>query len=321
MKAKNSITPLVMPLIGVAGVSLSNTTIKDNLTDSETQFNTLKQIHEKFKPDCIFTFMDLTVEAESLGLKINFPENDSPAVSEHSIKNRALLEKVKASYKGITGRMDINIDTVKKLSENLDIKKGAYVIGPFSLACELCGVNDLLLNTLLDPELVNEFVDFTVDVISDYANKLFEAGADTVCVLEPTAMMLSAEQYEDFSLNPFKKLLNNVNNQPLILHICGNTTHLIDSMCKSGASALSLDWQVDFKEVIKHIPENIDLIGNLDPVKIFLNGDFQSVSEATRKLLDEMKGYSNFILSSGCDIPLETPLENIDTFMKAARNK
>ena len=315
----NNIQPLVMPLIGIAGTKITNTTIKENLTNSDIQFDTLNQIYKKFKPDCIFTFMDLTVEAESLGLKINFPENDTPAVSEHSIKDRAMLDELKSNYKGISGRMGIYIDTVKKLSEGLSVKKAAYVIGPFSLACELSGVNDLLLNTLMDPELVHEFVDFSVEVISDYTNKLFEAGADTVCVLEPTAMMLSVEQYEEFSLNPFKQLWSNVNNQPLILHICGNTTHLVDSMCKSGASALSLDWQVNFKDIIAKIPKHIELIGNLDPVKVFLNGNNESISEATIKLKEDMKEYPNFVLSSGCDLPLRTPLENIDVFMKTAR--
>lgn len=319
MEAVSNNKTQCVPLIGIAGVSLSNTTIKENLTNSEIQFDTINRICNRFKPDCIFTFMDLTVEVESLGLKINFPENESPSVSGHSIKNRALLEEVKANYKGISGRMNVFIDTVKKMSENIAIKKGAYVIGPFSLAGELCGVNDLLMNLIEDPEFAHGLIEFSLKVIADYSNKLFEAGADTVCVLEPTAMMLSADLYDEFSLEPFKKLLNKVDNRPLILHICGDTTHLVDGMCKSGASALSLDSLIDFKKIIKQIPTNIDLIGNLDPVGIFLNGDVKSVSGATSNLMEEMKGHSNFVLSSGCDLPLETPLENVDAFMKVAR--
>jgi uroporphyrinogen decarboxylase len=32
-----------------------------------------------------------------------------------------------------------------------------------------------------------------------------------------------------------------------------------------------------------------------------------------------MKAIKNFILSSGCDLPIGTPLENIEAFMKAGR--
>jgi uroporphyrinogen-III decarboxylase len=34
---------------------------------------------------------------------------------------------------------------------------------------------------------------------------------------------------------------------------------------------------------------------------------------------ESMKDTKNFILSPGCDIPISIPLENIEAFMKAAR--
>jgi DNA polymerase/3'-5' exonuclease PolX len=45
----------------------------------------------------------------------------------------------------------------------------------------------------------------------------------------------------------------------------------------------------------------------------------RQIAEATRSLRESMKDTKNFILSSGCDIPISTPLENIEAFMKAAR--
>ena len=311
--------PKVIPLIGITGIKLSNTTIKANLTNSETQFDTIKKIYNEYQPDGIFTFMDLTVEAEALGLKINFPENDSPSVLEHSIKNSSQLLNIKNNYNGISGRMNLFVETVKKLSTSLNTSIGAYVIGPFTLAGEMNGVNDLLLNTIINPDFVNELVAFSTEVIQDYTNELFDAGADSICILEPTAVMLSPEMYEKFSLQPFQQISKHISYKPLILHICGNTTHLVKKMVQSGASALSLDSIVDFKQIIKNIPPEMELIGNLDPVDIFLNGNIESISHATKCLKHEMRHFPNFVLSSGCDLPLETPLENIDAFMKSGR--
>lgn len=235
-----------IPLIGIAGMHLTGYSIKDNLTDSEKQFYTLKAIYEEYKPDGLFTFMNLTVEAEALGLKINFLEDDSPSVVEHSIKTPEQLKVLKRNYSGLSGRMELFADVVKLLKQSIDTTVGAYMIGPFSLAGEMNGVNDVLLNTIEALDFVDEMLAFNVRLISDYANSLFEAGADTVCVLEPTAVMLSTDLYERFSLNPFREILNEVDN-PLILHICGDTTHLVEQMEQSGASGLSLDASVDFK--------------------------------------------------------------------------
>lgn len=313
--------PKVIPLIGVTGVKLNNTSIKENLTNSDIQFDTISKIYHKYQPDGIFTFMDLTVEAEALGLKINFPENDAPSVLEHSIKTLEDLEKIKANYKGISGRMKVFVDTMKKMSASLPTVKGAYVIGPFTLAGELNGVNDILTNCVLHPEFVLDLVDFSTTVVKEYTENLFEAGADSVCVLDPTSMMLSPKMYEQFSLTAFQQISEYVNNKPLILHICGDTTHLVELMAKSGASALSLDSVVDFKAIIQKMPKEMELIGNLDPVDIFLNGTNESIAEATKCLKHQMRDYPNFVMSSGCDLPLETPLENVHAFMESAREE
>jgi len=310
---------LVIPLLGAPGVALSKTTLKENLTDSEVQHKTLSMLIDKFNPDGIFPMMDLSVEVEALGLKLNFPEDAHPSVAKNSIKKREDLEVLKDNWHGITGRMKVFIEVIEKIARKYSIIKGGYVIGPFTMAGELMGAHDIALKVMLNPELVFEFVNFSIEIISEYANALFDAGADTIAVLEPLAVILSSKKFKEFSLYPFKKLVSNLNNRPLILHICGNTNHLIKSMLDSGAIGLSLDSIIDFKKLKKIVPEEIALIGNLDPVKVFLQSTSNEVAEATRSLKESMKDTENFILSSGCDIPINTPLENIEAFMKAAR--
>ncbi|MBC7319786.1 uroporphyrinogen decarboxylase family protein [bacterium] len=309
----------VIPLLGAPGVQLSNTTLRANLTDASTQIKSLKLLIEKFQPDGIFVFMDLTVEAEALGLKIDFPENDNPSVRRHNIKTLDELEKIRTLYKGISGRMPVFIKVVEDLAKNYSLLKGAYTIGPFTLAGELIGVEDLMMNLILNPDLVHKFLEFTTIVIKDYANALLNAGADVVAVLEPTSVMLSPSQFREFSGGYFSILAEELK-APLILHICGNTKHLLEEMAKTKAIGLSLDSPVDLKEASDIIPNDIYLVGNLDPVKIFLLAKPQEVVNATKDLLKKMKGIKNFILSSGCDLPKDTPLENIEAFINTGKN-
>jgi uroporphyrinogen decarboxylase len=312
---------LVIPLLGAPGTILSKTTLKENLTNSEVQYKTLSILIDKFSPDGIFPMMDLTVEVEALGSEINFPENTNPSVAKPLIKNREDLKILKGNWQGISGRMKVFIEVMEKIAKKYSIIKGGYVIGPFTMAGEFMGANDIAMQAMLNPELVSELVNFSLEVISEYANALFNAGADAIAVLEPLAVILSPKKYKEFSLYPFKKLVSNLNNKSLILHICGNTNHLIKSMLDSGAVGLSLDSVINFEELKKIIPQEITLMGNLNPVKIFLQSTPDQVAEATKSLKESMKDTKNFILSSGCDIPVNTPLENIAAFMKAARGK
>ena len=312
---------LVIPLLGAPGTILSKTTLKENLTNSEVQYKTLSMLIDKFNPDGIFPMMDLTVEIETLGSETNFPENAYPSVAEPLIKNREDLEILKGNWQGISGRMKVFIEVMEKIAKKYSIIKAGYVIGPFTMAGELMGANDIAMQAMLNPELVSKLVNFSLEVIIEYANALFNAGADAIAVLEPLAVILSAKKYKEFSLYPFKKLVSNLNNKPLILHICGNTNHLIKSMCDSDAMGLSLDSVINFEELKKIIPQEITLMGNLNPVKIFLQSTPDQVAEATKSLKESMKDIKNFILSLGCDLPLNTPLKNIEAFMKAARGK
>ena len=187
------------------------------------------------------------------------------------------------------------------------------------MAGELMGAHNTALNVILNPGLVLECIEFSLQVITEYARTLFNAGADTIAVLEPLAVILSPEQYKEFSLKPFQKLVSNLDNRPLILHICGNTNHIIKLMCDSGAIGLSLDSGVSFKDLKKTVPKEIVLIGNLNPVNIFLRSIPEEITKVTKNLIEIMNDTENFILSSGCDILMETPLENIAAFMNAAR--
>ena len=105
----------------------------------------------------------------------------------------------------------------------------------------------------------------------------------------------------------------------MILHICGDTSHLVKNMCATGAQGLSLDSPVDLARAAREVDPDVVLIGNIDPVGVMVQETPEGVRRAVRALLDSMEPYENFILSTGCDLPYETPFENIDAFMKEGR--
>lgn len=310
--------PPIIPLLGAPGVKLSRTSLKENLTDADTQFNTLTLLLEEFQPDGIFPMMDLSVEPEALGLRIDFPENAPPSVREHPIKGPDELESLKRNWKGIAGRMTVFINVMKKMSANFPVLKGGYVLGPFTLAGELVGVEDFLQMLISAPDFAEKVLAFSTSVVKLYAEELVSAGADVIAILDPTSVTLSPKYFEMFSA-PFVKEIIEYLRRPTILHICGNTNHIIEKMVETGARGLSLDSMVDLRGVAERVPKDVVIIGNLDPVTVFWQAKPEIVERKTKELLETMRGVDNFILSSGCDIPIEAPLENISAFMRAGR--
>jgi uroporphyrinogen decarboxylase len=71
------------------------------------------------------------------------------------------------------------------------------------------------------------------------------------------------------------------------------------------------------EEVIKEVPPTALAMGNLDPVSLFKDGTPEQMRKATLDLLEKTRQYPNFVLSSGCDTPPHTPIENVNEFFKA----
>ena len=71
------------------------------------------------------------------------------------------------------------------------------------------------------------------------------------------------------------------------------------------------------EEVIRDVPPTALAMGNIDPVSVFKDGMPERMRQTVTALLEKMKGYPNFVLSSGCDTPPHTPLHNVDAFFEA----
>lgn len=310
--------PPVVPLMGYPGAALTGTTIKQNAFNHEIHFRSLQALYDTFSPDGLFFFMDLSVEAGALGLQVQYPLMESPIVENHPVTSREELQKLQDIDILADCRVVSNLETMKLMKKELPCLKGAYVTGPYTLASLLCGASEAAMLTMDDPELLHAVCDLCTKVVACYAKALEDAGADTIMVLEPSAVMLSPQQFTEFSGN-YVRTLDGSYTVESILHICGDTAHLLAGMAATGVAGFSLDYAVDLTAAAAAFGEGQFVMGNLDPVGVLRDGSPENIRSMAEGLMASMQGKGNFILSSGCDIPHDAPAENIRSFMEAAR--
>ena len=211
-------------------------------------------------------------------------------------------------------------DVVNALKRSVAVPVCAYVIGPLTLAGEIMDLVRVMKATRKNPAQLHQVLEHCTELILAYVALLEQAGADLVCVLEPSAMMISAAQFPEFSGRYCQKLFAEGISGMRVLHICGDTNHLIPEMEKTGADGLSLDRQVPLPQAYDTLRGDTVLIGNIDPVSVLTFGDAAAVRSKSLELVRGMQGRENFILSSGCDIPPPAPVENIQA-MVSVRNR
>ena len=90
-------------------------------------------------------------------------------------------------------------------------------------------------------------------------------------------------------------------------------------MLATGARAHHFGDKIDMLAALEQLPRDVIGMGNLSPVTVFRMGNAGEVKKATLELLRRTADYNNFIISSGCDTPPHSPIENFDAFFEAVQ--
>jgi len=305
----------IAPLVGYPAAPLLGRNLKELLTDPKLHAQGILQLFQTFSPDIVFTLMDLSIEAQALGAQVSLPLNDSPTVKTHPVKDLQDVELLPLQGFFQRDRIKGYIEATSLLRNQVDVPLAAYVVGPFTLAGLLMGASQIAMATIEQPELVVTLVSTVTELLAQYARRLQDAGADLIVLLEPTATFLSPRSFQEFSGAWISRLLKVAQIKTLVLHICGDTTRLLPAMEATGCHGLSLDAPVDFPKASEVLQPQTWLIGNVNPV-LFETANPQQIERTTRELAQKMQHRKNFVLSTGCDLPLRAKPENIEAFFR-----
>ena len=309
-----------MPILSFPAVQLMGITVKDLISSSDNQAKGMKLIADRTDAAAAVSLMDLSVEAECFGSHIVFSEDEVPTVKGNVISDMEEVEALEISAIG-AGRTSIYIDAIKKAAELIEDRPVfAGIIGPYSLAGRLLDVTEIMYLSYDEPEMVAALLDKVTDFLIAYGKAYKEAGANGVMIAEPLAGMLSPALEEEFSSPYVKRMVEALQDENflVIYHNCGdNTIQMIDSILSTGCSAYHFGNSISMAEMLKHIPEDIVVMGNVDPAGQFRNGTPESIRKETLDIMKACCEHPNFVISSGCDIPPMSKWENIDAFFAA----
>jgi uroporphyrinogen-III decarboxylase len=116
-----------------------------------------------------------------------------------------------------------------------------------------------------------------------------------------------------------KRLIDNIHalGAPVRLHICGNTRPLLADLGKLGADMIDLDYFSPVDEARAAMgPEQV-LAGNINPVTVLRNGTPDGVRAAVEDCRD--RAGHNYIIAAGCEIPRDTPPQNVHALRACSR--
>lgn len=309
-----------MPILTYPGTRLTNATVRDVVTDPANQASAQLALHKRFNTEVLLAAMDLSAEVEAFGGKPVISDWEVPAVPGRVVADATQVRELAVPAPG-AGRTGVYLEVVRLLRQAAkDVVILGGMIGPFSLAARLYGVSETLQLTIENPDLMNVLLEKSTEFLAEYASAFKAAGADGVIMAEPTAGLLSPRALRDFSSVRVRRIVDSVDDPSftLIYHSCSVKLVHLEAAIESGAKAFHFGSPMDIPAALGRVPPGLIVCGNLDPTNVFFRCTPAEVETEVKRLLTATAGHGNFVLSSGCDIPPRTPMENIEAFFRAA---
>lgn len=318
----------VGPLAVHVTAALAGVPVERYTLEPEVMVDCICRYHERFRPDAVWLSADTWVSAEAMGAKVAFPGPGQPlaGTGEPLVKDAADIDRLPEPDPHALGRMPRMLEALRLLRSRLGDE--VFVVGcfdqsPFSLACALADINEVMVKLVTDPPFVQALLERCSGHAAAYAIAMAEAGADLLSTGDSPAGLIGPALYQEFALPAERRVFAAVRAAtavPASLHICGNSTHILAAMATAGAGVLEIDHQVPLAEACRLVPDTIALWGNLDPVGVLRNGTPEAVGTAAAEAVGTVArhGRRRFVLSSGCTLAPDTPPANIDALCKAA---
>ncbi|MGQ9575743.1 MAG: uroporphyrinogen decarboxylase family protein [Thermoguttaceae bacterium] len=278
---------------------------------------------ERFGFDYVSCISDPTREAADCGAAIQFFDNQPPAVDEdHALlADKGGLARLKVPDPLGGGRMYDRVQAAalfrQKVGGQLAIE--GWIEGPCAEAADLRGINRLMLDFYDDPAFVRDLFDFVLEMELRFARAQVEAGIDLMGVGDAAASLVGPQIYQEFVWPYEKKMIDGLHAMgvKIRLHICGNINRILKGIGQLGCDIVDLDSMVPVGKARQEMGPQQVLLGNLDPVALLRH----STPEAIQAALAECHGQAGekYIVGAGCEVPRDTPPENVLAMRDYAR--
>ncbi len=296
--------------------------------DYATNFRVLAEAQirtaEKFGFDYVNTMSDPAREAADCGAKVQFFEDQPPALIEDQavLADKCCLPSLKPPNPLGGGRMHNGIQAVALLKEKVGKEKWVegWVEGPCAEGADLRGINTLMLDFFDDPAFVRDLFEFVVAMELEFARVQVQAGADAIGLGDAAASLVGPDLYREFIFPYEKKLVDGLHamGTKVRLHICGNTRLILDDLGWLGCDIVDLDSLSPLEDARQKMGANQILLGNMNPVTVMRDGSSLDVFKATAEC--HRQAGKKYIVGAGCEIPRDTKPENVLALAEYARN-
>jgi uroporphyrinogen decarboxylase len=301
-------------------------TYEEFCQDGNKMFEVLKAAIERFDYDWAWLQIDDCFEFEPVGVKVKGDGNILRATygylpaDRNTLMNLPVIDPVK------DGRMPEKLKAIRMLRDYF--KDTVLIVGscaaPFSAIGLTFSIQESMMLMYTDPGFLHDAMDYWKEFYKRYIKAQQDAGADAIWLGDCNAYssMVSVPQYVEHILPVTRDLVSYCEKELNIMMWMHNSETELEHILSHlplGLSFESIGPDGNIHQIREATKGIQPISGNLDPIRVLLEGNPDSISADVKRIMKICKDGGGFIFNSGEMNPRMIPEENMDAYMTTAK--
>jgi uroporphyrinogen decarboxylase len=271
--------------------------------------------------DAAIIFSDILVVPEAMGLPYEMIESRGPIFPKVIGSEKDIIDLIPALE--AAENLQYVYDAVKltKIELNNRVPLIGFAGAPFTIFAYMVeGKGSKTFSKAKqmiyrEPALAHKLLDAITNTTIAYLKRKVEAGVDLVQIFDSWAGVLSAEDFQLFSLPYMQKIATELKKLVPVTLFAKDAFHSLVEISKSDCNVVGLGWSSPAAATRKLLGENIVIQGNLDPSVLYANHD--KIRELTIKMLKDFG--KHHVANLGHGVYPDTDLDAVKCFVNTVK--
>lgn len=299
----------------IEGMKLANAAFPQAHTDGAKMAELAAVGHDVFGFDTVAPYYSVLLEAAALGARVDWGDmRGQPHVCVTPFCELKDISVPVGYMRQVEMQQLLRAIRILRKKYRGEVAVIGKVMGPWTLAYNLYGVEKLVLDTILEPQETKGKIRELSRIPVEYAKAQFEAGADAVTWAEHvTRDLVSAQLYREFVYEVHCEVCRELRGYgPLVLHVCGNVEDRFPLFAETGFDCFHMDSRNDTASLYRMAGSRIQLAGAINNPITLMRG---TASQLEKEVLNAVKNGVRMI-GPECAIQTIVPVKNLKELVR-----
>lgn len=303
--------PVCPPYQGYWGLKLAGIGISESIEHPDRAASAQVAAARECGFDGYEMAWDLFAPVQALGCEVRFLDSGTVSTTGTIIDSPEDVDRICVPELRRDARLQSSLASARRIMER-DGGSMLYATmsAPLTLVGELRGLENLLMDSLIDEGSVNRMLERAMECVLSYCREYLGLSPDMISFTDPTASgaLISLENFRKFSLPYVRRCSDEVRSwgAKSMVRVYGDER--LEDTDSIGADVCSMDTSVSVAEACRTVRSA--LLGNVDPIRQIYSGSGEDVRREVERILSHARK-TGFILGAGGDIAPGSPLTNV----------